>query len=38
MSGAYPLAVSLDVEVKTGATWADVTPVEDFDAMGVDGT
>ena len=31
MSGVFPLAVALDVEVKTGATWADVTPVEDMD-------
>ncbi len=30
MAGAYPLAVTLDVEVKTGKTWADVTPVEDM--------
>jgi DNA polymerase-1 len=30
MSGAYPLEVTLDVEVKTGKTWADVTPVEDL--------
>jgi len=30
MSKAYPLAVTLDVEVKTGKTWADVTPVEDM--------
>ncbi|MES2464809.1 MAG: DNA polymerase I [Armatimonadota bacterium] len=30
MSGAYPLDVTLDVEVKTGKTWADVTPVEDL--------
>jgi DNA polymerase-1 len=29
MTGAYPLDVALDVEVKTGKTWADVTPVED---------
>jgi DNA polymerase I len=27
MRDAYPLDVPLDVEVKTGATWADVTPV-----------
>jgi DNA polymerase-1 len=33
MAHAYPLNVALDVEVKTGATWADVTPVEDFDAI-----
>ena len=30
MSGAYALNVTLDVEVKTGKTWADVTPVEDL--------
>ena len=33
MMGAYPLSVALEVEVKTGATWADVTPVEDFDTI-----
>lgn len=27
METAYPLRVTLDVEVKTGKTWADVTPV-----------
>lgn len=32
MSGVFPLDVPLDVEVKTGATWADVTPVEDMGA------
>ncbi|MBC8101910.1 MAG: DNA polymerase I [Cytophagales bacterium] len=32
MSGAYPLDVALDVEVKTGKSWADVTPVEDLSA------
>lgn len=34
MSEAYPLDVALDVEVKTGTTWADVTPVEDMAAPG----
>ncbi len=29
MTSVYPLRVALDVEVKTGATWADVTPVAD---------
>ena len=29
MANVYPLRVSLDVEVKTGETWADVTPVAD---------
>ena len=29
MASVYPLRVSLDVEVKTGETWADVTPVAD---------
>jgi DNA polymerase-1 len=33
MEGAYDLAVALEVEVKTGTTWADVTPVEDLDAL-----
>ena len=38
MANAYPLAVALDVEVKTGRSWADVTPVEDMAApLGVDG-
>ncbi len=38
MAGAYPLDVALEVEVKTGKTWADVTPVEDMAApLGVDG-
>ena len=36
MANAYPLDVALEVEVKSGATWADVTPVEDFDAISVD--
>ncbi len=31
MSNVYPLKVALDVEVKTGKTWADVTPVADAD-------
>jgi DNA polymerase-1 len=30
MSHAHPIAVALEVEVKTGRTWADVTPVEDM--------
>ncbi len=38
MSGAYPLEVTLDVEVKTGKTWADVTPVEDLSSSLVDMT
>ncbi len=38
MENAYPLTVALEVEVKTGKTWADVTPVEDMAApLGVDG-
>ena len=44
MENAYPLTVALEVEVKTGKTWADVTPVEDMAApdgeaglIGVDG-
>ena len=36
MANAYPLDVALEVEVKSGATWADVTPVEDFDALSGD--
>jgi DNA polymerase-1 len=32
MENAYPLTVALEVEVKTGKTWADVTPVEDMAA------
>jgi DNA polymerase-1 len=38
METAYPLDVALEVEVKTGQTWADVTPVEDMAApLGVGG-
>lgn len=38
MSGVFPLEVALDVEVKTGKSWADVTPVEDMAApLGMDG-
>jgi DNA polymerase-1 len=29
MSGVYPLRVALEADVKTGKTWADVTPVAD---------
>ncbi len=29
MAKVHPLRVALDVEVKTGATWADVTPIAD---------
>ena len=29
MTGVYSLAAPLEVEVKTGNTWADVTPIPD---------
>jgi DNA polymerase-1 len=32
MSGVYPLRVALEADVKTGKTWADVTPVADMAA------
>lgn len=32
MANAYPLDVTLEVEVKTGKSWADITPVEDVAA------
>lgn len=37
MANAYPLDVALEVDVKTGRSWADVTPVEDTpDPTGVE--